>query len=158
MAEVAAILSMAGILSFGLRICNGLVTYYLSYRDSDGAVRSMLDAASELTKTLALISSRLADAGEISKDTWSRVEECVFACQRSLGKFQKKLDKVKAEAAGSSPKEAASQNKHSKWETKFNRARRRALYPFKGKHDHKVEGAVQRLQKRAAGGSRNPRY
>lgn len=131
MAEVAAVSAITGILSFGLQICNGLVEYYSSYRDSDDAVHSMLDAASELTKTLALISSRLADIGEIPEDTRSKVEECVFACHRSLGKFQKKLDKVKAEPAGSSPAEAMSQNKNSKWEAKFNRAQRRFLYSFK---------------------------
>ena len=131
MAEIAALSSIVGIISFGLQTCNGLITYYSSYRDSDDAVRSMLNAASELTKTLALISSRLADIEEVPKDTKSRVEECVFACHRLLGKFQRKLDKVKAEAAASSPTEATSQNKYSKWEAKFNKARRRSLYPFK---------------------------
>ena len=131
MAELAALSAVTGILSFGLQLCNGLVSYYSSYRDSDEVVRSMLDAASQLTKTLALISSRLKDSWDIPKDTSKEVHQCVFACRRNLEKFEKKLNKVRADPGGTSPTTGPSQNKHSKWEVRFSRTQRRALYPFK---------------------------
>ena len=93
----------------------------------------LLDAASELENTLALIHSRLADIGEIPVDTKSRVEECVSACHRNLGKFQKKLDKVKG-STGS--RQAIKMGGYTQ------KSSTAVAVPIQGKHDHEIEGAV----------------
>jgi ankyrin repeat protein len=119
-AELALLSSAAQVISLGISVCNGIVKYYSAFRDSEDTIRQMLEGATQLTKTLVLISSRLEDTSDayIGSDARQRVEESVMACSHTVERMRKKLDKL---AATSDPS----------WSARVANVRRKSLYPFK---------------------------
>ena len=110
--------SCAGILSFGLSVCHGLLEYYHSWKDAEGDVAKMYLAIQGLARTLLLVKLAV-DHKELNRTIVSQIEESINSTQAGIQSLHKKLDKIKINSPQHGLKE--------KSKVQF----RRALFPFK---------------------------
>ncbi|MCJ1358702.1 MAG: hypothetical protein MMC33_008702 [Icmadophila ericetorum] len=116
MAEVLGITSgVAGLVSLGISVCQGLLGYYDSWKDAESSVASMHSSIEAVMKILQLLSSHMKDTNLDAEC----VEECILSCKEGIQNLQKKLEKVKLTPVNDGWKEKA---KAQLWKSK---------YPFK---------------------------
>lgn len=85
--------SAVGIASLGIQVCQGLLSYYDSWKGYKPDIRRAYDSIDELCKTLALIKDFLDDK-DLEEKRRQRVKECVNACNDRLEKLKEKLHKL----------------------------------------------------------------
>lgn len=71
-----------GIASFGIQICQGLLSYYGAWEGYGSDMSSTYNAIADLSKTLTLLKSTLQQ--EVDKERVERVETCVKGCEDAL--------------------------------------------------------------------------
>lgn len=86
MAEAATAL---GIASFGITVCQGLLSYYDAWKDYDQDLRSAHESITDLSKTLALLESSLRE-GDLDGERKEQVEKCIQSCKNGLEKLAEK--------------------------------------------------------------------
>ena len=84
--------SPVGIASLGIQICQGLLSYYHSWRDYDADVSSAYDTVDDLSRTLALLKASL-DSDELDEEEKDRVKRCLHSCEDSLTKLSQRSQK-----------------------------------------------------------------
>lgn len=93
--EVAA--SIIGTVAFGLQACQGLLTYYRSFKDSTEDVKTMYTSLEGLTRGLSdlerIIKEQTANS-TLDPNTASLVQDRMAPCNIALKKLREKLDKV----------------------------------------------------------------
>lgn len=95
MAEALGIASgVAGLISLGITLCEGVITYYTSYKDRNDSVARMYASVEMLNKTFALLNSAMNNKS-LNLSIVAHVEEIVDSCSDGLKSLQKKLDKIK---------------------------------------------------------------
>ena len=119
MADVLGIASgVAGIVSLGISVCQGLLGYYDSWKDAEDNVASMRKSIEALMKTLERLSSCIKGPG-LGADCVKDVEECIASCVECIESLQKKLNKIKLTSVDDS------------WKEKAKAQFRKSKYPFK---------------------------
>lgn len=71
-----------GIASFGIQVCQGLLSYYDAWEGYDFDMSSTYNTIADLRKTLTLLKGTLQQ--EVDKERFERVEECVKSCEDAL--------------------------------------------------------------------------
>ncbi|KAF3067912.1 26S proteasome non-ATPase regulatory subunit 10 [Trichoderma lentiforme] len=119
MAEAIGIASgVAGLISLGLSVCKGILTYYNAFRDSQDDIGQMCSSVESVAKTLVAIDLTLQQ-GQFSHDIIVAVETSLKLCKEALETLAKKLDKIRSTRADGSLK------------TRLENAKRRMFYPFR---------------------------
>ena len=118
MEALAVASSAAGLISLGLTVCNGLVTYYSSWKNAAGDVQKMLEPAESLAKTLAVLKYTISNPS-LNRDVVQKVEESIFRCENGITALQKKLAKIRLKSQGGT------------WKDKTWAHLQRSMYPFK---------------------------
>jgi ankyrin repeat domain-containing protein 50 len=131
MAELGVASGVIGIVSFGVQITQGLLTYYGSWKDQDNNVLDMCASLDGLSRTLTLllktIQQHATPGGPIEKS----VEENVNRVDEAMKKLEDELRKVQA-TESPKPGVRAAMRRHV----------RRALYPFKENTLRKIQQVV----------------
>ena len=83
-----------GIASLGIQVCQGLLSYYDSWRGYDSDVTSAYDSIDDLSRTLTLLKASL-DSNELDKETKERVMRCLHSGEESLVKLSRKSQKLR---------------------------------------------------------------
>lgn len=109
---------VAGLISLGITVCQGLLDYYDSWKDAESHVERMYTSIQALTKTLRLLESAVQHKA-FDPDVVIRVEDCIKSVEKGLQSLQRKLDKVRLVLV------------QEGWKAKAKSQLRRTLFPFK---------------------------
>ena len=85
--------SAVGIASLGIQICQGLLSYYDSWKDYKTDISRTYECIEDLCRTLTLIQESVRHAG-LDQARVTRVKTCLDSCVDGLNKLQKKLQKL----------------------------------------------------------------
>lgn len=110
--------SAAGLVSLGIEVCKGLLTYYQSWRTAESDVAGMYTSIETLAKTLILLESVIKDR-VFDQQIVKNVEKSILATATGLTSLKKKLDKIKFS------------HQEDNWTEKAKGSFRRAIYPLK---------------------------
>lgn len=108
----------AGLLSLGISVCEGLLTYYRSWKDADATMTAMYEAIEALVKTFVVL-KRTVSGSILTSDVVVRVEESIISCEIGLSLLDKKLKKIQLNS------------KNDDWKERSWARLQRTLYPFK---------------------------
>jgi hypothetical protein len=126
-----------GIASLGIQVCQGLVSYYDSWKDYDPDVRSTYDAITDLSKTLTLLKSTL-DQGNADEERAERVKTCMKSCEDILLNLEKKRQSLQRYRTPMGTRERAQS------------MLQRSLYPLRKESLSKIKADVAEVQERLA--------
>lgn len=118
MAEFAVASGVAGVISLGLTVCQGLLKYYQSWKDSDKDIARTSDFLEQQSKTLHLLEQALNNRA-LTGGVADQVHECIASCKTSIERLQKRYEKIK-----STPDSGDLRGR-------FRAQRQKAMYPFK---------------------------
>lgn len=82
-----------GVASLGIQVCQGLLSYYDSWKDYKTDLSDTRKCIADLEKTFELIRGTLGSA-QLDHDRAERAKECMQACEEGIQKLKKKLDKL----------------------------------------------------------------
>lgn len=109
---------VAGLLSLGITVCQGLLDYYSSWKGADDNVARTFASIDMLTKTLILLRSAVQHR-PLNPDILHHIGKCIASTERGIQSLQKKLEKVRLVSS------------QGDWQDKAKAGLRRALFPFK---------------------------
>lgn len=136
MAEALGIASgVAGIVSFGIELCQGLLEYYHSWKDAETEVLTTVNSIQDLTKVLLLVKSTL-DNQDLKPEIIVKIHESIALCEGGIANLNKKLQKIQVFSLCDTVSE------------RLLSQARRALYPFKKSTLIKLQEIVGDLQDR----------
>jgi len=104
-----------GIVSLGIQVCQGLLKYYDSWKDSRKDIAALCSSVESLSSILDQLEQTLTGTHE----TKSTISDCIEACRSSIEQLEKKLLKVESVA------------NPGKVTAKIHDQGRRLLYPFR---------------------------
>ena len=131
MAELGVAASVVGIISFGIKLTQGLLQYYGSWRDQDSNVADMCASLDSLSRTLAVLSETIQRHDPPNMSMQKRVVESVDGVNIAMKKLEDELKKVQ-NTEPLKPGVRAAMRRHV----------RRALYPFKEETLRKIQNVV----------------
>ena len=108
----------AGLISLGISVCQGILTYYHSWKDAEDQVAHMYASIEALTETFKLLQSAIKSE-TLRHDSVQKAEESIRSAERGLESLRKKLDKICL-----APVQPG-------WRAKSTAQFRRSLFPFK---------------------------
>lgn len=125
--------SAISVVSLGLQVCQGLTSYYGSWKDYDRDIDSFYCHLEGLSRNLQLLQTCLSNQaftpafqGQVGKD--------VLACKTEIDGLEKELAKIRSVALPSGVRD------------RLRSHLRRAQYPFKEAALMKLKGTVMGLQ------------
>lgn len=124
-----------GVVSLGIQVCQGLISYYEAWESYHGDIESACNKVSELEKTLALLKSIL-DHPNLDPKRRVRVQESLMAYKVGLDSLEKKYEKVRAV------------DQPSGFRERVKAVTMRTTYPFKVSTIAKVSETVHELRNR----------
>ena len=83
-----------GIVSLGIQVCQGLLKYYGSWKDSRKDVAALCSSVESLSSILDQLEQTLTG----NHETKSTISDCIEACRSSIEQLDKKLSKVRSVA------------------------------------------------------------
>ena len=96
--EVAS--SAVGIASLGIDVCQGLLSYYNSWKGYKADIKTACQHVDDLRQTFELLEGTLRRQ-ELDSARVKRVEECLGFCTDGLNNLQRKLQKIHTYASPS---------------------------------------------------------
>lgn len=118
MADPLSIASgVAGLVSLGITVTQGIVAYYSSWKDCPSDVSNTVQSLSNLSEILKRVRATY-ESGQLHPGTRASIEKSVWSCQAIIKKLQTKLEKFPRDDKGK-PGE------------RFGFLIQRGLYPFK---------------------------
>lgn len=111
--------SVAGLVSLGITVSQGILDYYEAYRGFQDHVKGLCESIEALGRTLVAILNISSGGNLLSNDILDIVARNVRACQSGIEQLQRKLDKIKMVPSDSTLK------------SRFTNTKRRTLYPFR---------------------------
>lgn len=85
--------SAAGLVTFGLSVCSGLLDYYNAWKDQPSDVSRMCESLGALNKTLELVDERIRHP-LLNRKSVDRVTESIISCAAGIQMLGSKLDKI----------------------------------------------------------------
>ena len=92
--------SAVGIASLGIQVCQGLLSYYDSWKGYKADVATAHDCIDDLCKTFELLEETLGRQG-LDPARSERVEQCLGSCVGGLDKLKTKLHKLQTHSVPS---------------------------------------------------------
>lgn len=134
MAQALGIASgAAGLLSLGIRLCQGLLDYYSSWKDAESEVLTTYTSIGGLTKILMLINSTLEER-KVGPEALAKVLDNITLCRDGITNLREKLHKIQLHTVADVVGE------------RFRSQVWRVLYPFKKSTLVKLQEIVGELR------------
>jgi ankyrin repeat domain-containing protein 50 len=128
MAEAFGVaVNVVGVVSLGLTVCQGLITWYGSWKDAPVDVEQMRESIKALNDIFKFLDT-LTKNEKFGSDIRNIVKQSLGSCEGGLNRLKSKLDKVKVAPESDN------------WNERARAQLRRSLYPFK-------EGTVEKLMR-----------
>jgi hypothetical protein len=109
--------SAIGVISLGIQVCQGLVQYYGSWKDSRKDIAKMCKSVDNLAEILKALKENV-DSKSLAGDVIKNIQSSIVACTSGIKELQDELAKVQ-EVKGSNVL------------SKVHEQGRRLLYPFR---------------------------
>lgn len=93
MAEIGIAASVAGLVSLGLQVCQGLTVYYKAYSKAEDDVKCLYFEVKSLTRSLSSFEESIQNCGLVT-DPESFVGELIGACSARVLDLEKELSKI----------------------------------------------------------------
>lgn len=93
MAGIECAASLAGLVSLGLTVCNGLINYYNAYREAENDVNCLCDEINHLTQTLAMFESYIRES-RIDTDRETQIVALIESCSGRISELDTALKKL----------------------------------------------------------------
>lgn len=93
MADVAG--TAVGVISLGIQVCQGLVSYYHEYRDQDETITAILRDLSILSHGLEIIQGCIAKVCFQQANGTAQAEESIIACAAAIARLDQFLAKCR---------------------------------------------------------------
>jgi hypothetical protein len=136
MAEALGVASgVAGLVSLGIELCQGLLEYYKSWKDAESEIATTCSSIQDLTKILLLVKSTL-DNQDLKPEIIGKIHDSIALCEGGIAQLNKKFQKIQVISLGDTVGE------------RLLSQARRALYPFKKSTLIKLQEIVEDLQNR----------
>jgi uncharacterized protein YaaN involved in tellurite resistance len=132
MAEVAG--TAVGIISLGIQVCQGLVSYYQDYKGQDEKVGDILRDVLTLSNTLEAIQNCLSKLNSSQLDTIAQAEDSIMVCAAAVTRLNQLLAKCRQTAVPADFKE------------RIQVLTRKAAFPFCQSTIKDLKDAVKGLQ------------
>ena len=87
--------SAVSVVSLGIQVCQGLLSYYSDYKSYDDDVGSLCRKVEDLRSTLEICAEILQKPGLITSKASANVANNMGTCRDGLDSLQKKLDSCK---------------------------------------------------------------
>jgi hypothetical protein len=133
MAEVAG--TAIGVISLGIQVCQGLVSYYQAYRGQDEKIRDILCDVRALSNTLEAAHACLSKADSARLVAISQAEDSIVACAVAIDRLEQLLKRCRQTT---SPTATASEQ--------IQLAFRKAAFPFRQSTIQDFSETVKGLQ------------
>ena len=138
MAEAFGVaVNIAGVVSLGLTVCQGLITWYGSWKDAPADVERMRESIKALNDIFKFLDT-LTKNEKFGSDVRNIVKQSIGSCESGLNRLKSKLDKIKV----------APENDN--WNERTRAQLRRSLYPFKEGTIEKLMGIANELRNNLA--------
>jgi hypothetical protein len=98
--------SAVGIASLGIQVCQGLLSYYYSWKSYTTHISTACDCIADLCQTFMLLQESLGAAG-LDPARATRVKTCLASCVGGLDQLQSKLQKLQTHSIPSGFREKA---------------------------------------------------
>jgi hypothetical protein len=135
MSDPLSVLSgAAGIVSFGITICQGLITYYQAWDAWEDDVRNAVQDVESISRFLALFEARIDKLSTAQADIINQAHTVKARIAEAVKKLEDIQDKCKAIPAQN--------GKRHRWRN-FSR---RSLYPFKQSTLRELQDAVSQAR------------
>jgi len=128
--------SAVGVISLGLTVCQGLISYYEAWNSQEQEVCSALNDLLAVTKALALVEARAKDGGAVSEEAIVHLQGVIMSTKEAVEELDHILSKCKKQAPISSVRQ------------RIQSTSRGLLYPFR-------QATLQRLQRAVKGTQQN---
>lgn len=119
--------NIVGVVSLGLTVCQGLLTWYSSWKDAPADVERMRESIKALNDIFKFLDT-LTKNEKFGSDIRNIVMQSIGSCESGLNRLKSKLDKIKFAPESDN------------WNERTRAQFRRSLYPFK-------EGTVEKLMR-----------
>ena len=86
--------SAAGLVSFGLTVCSGLLDYYNACKDQPSDVSEMCDSLAALKKMFELLDEKIRHP-LLNRKSVDLVTESIISCAAGVQGLQSRLDKIR---------------------------------------------------------------
>lgn len=86
--------SAVGIVSLGIQVCQGLLSYYDSWKNYELDTVNARESIDDLSRTLSLLKGSL-NAENLKAERTDRVRRCLEACVDGINKLSSKLQKLR---------------------------------------------------------------
>lgn len=86
--------SAVGIASFGIQVCQGVLSYYDAWKSFNSDISSTYDSIDDLNRTLISLRGSL-NSNHLDDEKRDRVKRCLHSCEDSLAKLSKKFQKLR---------------------------------------------------------------
>jgi ankyrin repeat domain-containing protein 50 len=110
--------NVAGVISLGLTVCQGLLNSYSAWKDAPDDVERMRESIKALNDAFKILNSFTMNE-KFGSGIRDIVQQSITSCEGGLNRLQSKLDKIKVTPEG------------DKWSEKAKAQFRRSMYPFK---------------------------
>src|ERR1700761_6178861 len=94
MAEAGVVASAVGILSFGIQIAQGLLTYYRSWKDYDSDILNLCSSLDSLKRNLVLLSETVQRQITPSMQMATDVKKSINLVHEEMKKLELELGKI----------------------------------------------------------------
>jgi hypothetical protein len=132
MAEALGVASsIVGIVSLGIQVAQGLLTYYGSWKDQDTDISNMCISIESLEMTLEILSNAIQPPAKFDKIIKDNVEKNILLSEVGLRDLKSQLEKANTTVL---PKQGV--------RSTMRRHMRRAFYPFKEQTLRKIQQVV----------------
>ncbi|CAD0086295.1 unnamed protein product [Aureobasidium vineae] len=129
-----------GVVSLGLQVLEGVISYYSSYQDYGEDVLALCTSSASLIQTLRFLHGQLERKDSVQNDFHAHILASIYQCHDGLQRLQKKLDKIKTEPA------FIEDNFLEGLKRQATNQLRKASYPFKCSTLAKLRETVQNLR------------
>jgi hypothetical protein len=131
---------VAGILSFGIQVCNGVIQYYNHWKSYDDDVKTTYEMIDQLSGTFSLINQKVESKLLKRRPAASQVLTSIKLCESGILALENRLNKIKTKE----PDFATAKHEISVGELK--KQGKRLLYPFKQGTLGKLKDVVGELR------------
>lgn len=149
MEAIGTISNIAGILSAGIQVCEGLVNYYTTWKSSKKENAEMIKSMANLLTNFALLQDVL-QSPSFDETMAVTVESDILDCEDSIAELRDELKKVmvcKPSGIDEDDSIARRSLDNQGFRDKMAEQRRRILYPFRKSTLMKLQESVEHVRR-----------
>jgi hypothetical protein len=148
MEVVGAVSNIAGIVSVGIKVCEGLVNYYNAWKGSKKENSTMIQSIESLLDRLSLL-KRALESPAFDETMVINVESTILDCEESIDELHDELRKImvcKPSGVAQDTSVERKDNANPTLKDKMTEQGRRLLYPFRKSTLMRIQESIEHVR------------